>query len=78
MTDQPLDDEKAPPPHGYAPGVRKPDKGGADPGKTGNKLAAGFAVGIGSAALVAALLYAGRKKPKPPKSPGPAPRTESD
>lgn len=62
MDDQPLEEENPPPPHGYAPGVRDAGKGSADPGKSGSKLVTGFAFGIGSAAIVAALLYAGRKK----------------
>ncbi|HJQ18569.1 MAG TPA: hypothetical protein VJ859_16410 [Allosphingosinicella sp.] len=62
MADQPLDEERPPPPHGYAPGIRDTGKSSADGGKSGSKLVAGFAFGIGSAAIVAALLYAGRRK----------------
>jgi len=54
--------EDSPPPHGFARETPKSEGEGAP--KRGNKLAAGVAVGIGSAALVAALLYAGRRKPK--------------
>ena len=47
------------------------------PAQKDNKLdrnfAAGVAVGIGSAALVAALLYARKAKTKPPPRPAPEP-----
>ena len=55
--------QESPPPHGYARDGRTPGGNEGDPTR-GTKIAAGVAFGIGSAALVAALLYAGRRKPK--------------
>jgi hypothetical protein len=66
MTDQP---EKPKPP------VKKSPKPKAEKDRTNARwVAAGAAMGIGSAALVAALLYTNRDKkdvapPKPPKQP---------
>jgi hypothetical protein len=68
MTEQDRSEE-TPPPHGYARKHRKSEESDTASKRgskldTGTRIAAGVAFGIGSAALVAALLYAGRRKPK--------------
>ncbi len=50
----------APPPHGAATDVEAAPATAAD-GQTARWLAAGAAIGVGSAAIVAAAMYVGRK-----------------
>ncbi len=73
MTDR---DETAKPPKPTTPvktDTRKDDR------STGRWIAASAAMGIGSAALVAALLYSNRSKSEPKPAPKPAgPPPESD
>jgi hypothetical protein len=61
------------------PSPKKPAKAKSEKDKKNARLiAAGAAMGIGSAALVAALLYTNRdkKEPKPPKPPKHAPESD--
>ena len=67
-------EENADTPHPVFHGApSRPEPAAQKDGKLDKNFAAGVAVGIGSAALVAALLYARRVKAKPPPPPPPEP-----
>ena len=70
MTHEPDADPSQPVFHGAAAKPVVPDEGE----KSNRKFVAGVAFGIGSAAVVAALLYArhGKAKTQPPRSPEPS------
>lgn len=67
-------EENAETPHPVFHGApSRPEPPAQKEGKLDKQFAAGLAVGIGSAALVAALLYARRAKSKAPPRPAPEP-----
>ena len=67
-------EEDAEPPHPVFHGApSRPEPPAQKEARLDRNFAAGVAVGIGSAALVAALLYARKAKTKAPSKPAPEP-----